>query len=401
MLKRLRLKFVCINMLLVTLMLVVIFAMVFGFTRAGLERESLRMMRSIAEHPYQLGAPLESSDGVRLPYFAIQVGLRGEIVATSGGYYDLSDREYLLEVLSRALETSEQSGVLEEYGLRFYRGLSLGGECLVFADLTSEQATLERLLHTCILLGIAGFLGFLVVSLLLARWAVKPVDEAWTQQRQFVSDASHELKTPLAVILTNAELLQDPACEPETQTRSIDNILTMAHQMRGLVEGLLELARADNGTARQQFQPVSWSSLVEDGLLPFEPLLFEAGLTLDAAIEPGLTVSGSEQQLRQVLDILLDNARKYSDPGGAVLVRLRRQGGHGLLTVSTPGQALTPEECKSIFRRFYRADKARAMSGSYGLGLSIAESLLQTHKGKIWADSSPGQNSFHVQLPLL
>lgn len=401
MLKKLRLKFVCINMLLVTVMLVVIFALVFGFTRAGLEQESLRMMQSIAEHPYQLGAPSESSDGVRLPYFAIQVGLRGEIVATSGGYYDLSDREYLLEVLSRALEHPDQSGVLDEYGLRFYRGMSLGGECLVFADLTSEQTTLEHLLHTCILLGIAGFLGFLVVSLLLARWAVKPVDQAWTQQRQFVSDASHELKTPLAVILTNAELLHDPDCEPETKVRSTDNILTMAHQMRGLVEGLLELARADNGTARQQFRPLEWSELVKDGLLPFEPLLFEAGLTLETEIEPGLSVSGSEQQLRQVLDILLDNARKYSDPGGIVLVRLRRQGGHGLLTVSTPGQALTPEECKSIFRRFYRADKARTMSGSYGLGLSIAESLVQTHKGKIWADSIPGQNSFHIQLPLL
>lgn len=401
MLKKLRLKFVCINMLLVTVMLLVIFALVFGFTRANLERESLRMMQSIAEHPYQLGAPSETPDGVRLPYFTIQLSLRGEIVATSGGYYDLSDREYLLEVLAQALAASEQSGVLEDYGLRFYRRLSLGGECLVFADLTYEQATLDSLLRTCVLLGTLSFLVFWGLSLLLARWAVKPVDEAWTQQRQFVSDASHELKTPLAVILTNAELLTDPACEPETRARSSGNILTMAHQMRGLVEGLLELARADNGAARQQFGPVSWSSLVEDGLLPFEPLLFEAGLTLDAAIEPELTVSGSEQQLRQVLDILLDNARKYSDPGGTVAVRLRRQGGHGLLTVTTPGQALTPEECKSIFRRFYRADKVRAMSGSYGLGLSIAESLIQTHKGKIWADSTPGQNNFHIQLPLL
>lgn len=400
MLKQLRWKFVAINMLIVFLMLLVIFGMIFGFTKRSLENDSLRMMQSIAEHPYQLGIPSEASDGVRLPYFTIQLGLRGEMLAASGGYYDLSDTDYLLEIMAKVLALPDQSGVLEEYGLRFYRRFSMAGECIVFADLTSEQATLRNLLHTCLFLGTISFLAFFLISLLLARWAVKPVDLAWTQQKQFVADASHELKTPLAVILTNAELLEDPICEDAVRQQAAGNILTMSHQMRGLVEGLLELARADNGIARLQFETLNWSQLISDGLLPFEPLFFEENLTLESQIEPDLQINGSPQHLQQVLDILLDNAKKYSTPGGTVQLSLTRQGSHGLLAVSTPGEALSPEDCKNVFKRFYRVDKARSMSGSYGLGLSIAETLVHSHRGRIWASSQPGQNTFFVQLPL-
>lgn len=400
MLKQLRWKFVAINMLIVFLMLLVIFGMIFGFTKRSLENDSLRMMQSIAEHPYQLGIPSEASDGVRLPYFTIQLGLRGEMLAASGGYYDLSDTDYLLEIMAKVLALPDQSGILEEYGLRFYRRFSMAGECIVFADLTSEQATLRNLLHTCLFLGIISFLAFFLISLLLARWAVKPVDLAWTQQKQFVADASHELKTPLAVILTNAELLEDPICEDAVRQQAAGNILTMSHQMRGLVEGLLELARADNGTSRLQFETLNWSQLISDGLLPFEPLFFEGNLTLESQIEPDLQINGSPQHLQQVLDILLDNAKKYSTPGGTVQLSLTRQGSHGLLAVSTPGEALSPEDCKNVFKRFYRVDKARSMSGSYGLGLSIAETLVHSHRGRIWASSQPDRNTFFVQLPL-
>lgn len=400
MLKQLRWKFVIINMLIVFLMLLVIFGMIFGFTKASLEADSLRMMQSIAEQPYQLRIPSEASDSVRLPYFTIQLGLRGEMLAASGGYYDLSDKDYLLEVMAKVLALPDQTGVLEEYGLRFYRRLSMAGECIVFADLTSEQATLRNLLHTCLFLGVVSFLAFFLISLLLARWAVKPVDRAWTQQKQFVADASHELKTPLAVILTNAELLEDPICEDNVRQQAAGNILTMSHQMRGLVEGLLELARADNGTSRLQFEVLNWSQLIADGLLPFEPLFFEAGLTLESQIEPDIQVSGSPQHLQQILDIILDNAKKYSTPGGTIQLSLSRQSGHGLLSVSTPGEPLSPEDCKNVFKRFYRVDKARSMSGSYGLGLSIAETLVHSHRGRIWASSQPGQNTFFVQLPL-
>ena len=248
-------------------------------------------------------------------------------------------------------------------------------------------------------IGVLGFAVFLGLSFLLARWAVKPVETAWNQQRQFVADASHELKTPLTVILTNAELLQEPEYDEQARSRFVDSIMTMSHQMRGLVESLLELARVDNGGQNLVFSRLNFSELVSDALLPFEPVYFEKGLTLDNGVEEKLFVKGSQQHLKQVADILLDNASKYASADSTVRVILRRQGSHCLLSVASAGDAISREDLKNIFKRFYRMDKARSMNHSYGLGLSIADSIVSKHGGKIWAESADGVNTFFVQLP--
>ena len=137
-----------------------------------------------------------------------------------------------------------------------------------------------------------------------------------------------------------------------------ESILTMSHQMRGLVESLLELARVDNGAVKKVFEALDWSSLVQDAVLPFEALFFEKGLTLQTDIDPGITARGSAQHLRQCAEILLDNAVKYSAPG-TVRVALKKAGHDKcVLSVATPGEPLSPEECKNVFKRFYRVDRA-------------------------------------------
>ena len=170
--------------------------------------------------------------------------------------------------------------------------------------------------------------------------------------------------------------------------------------MRSLVEGLLELARADNGRIQQAFEKLNISQLTEDSLLPFEPLLFEKNLTLECSIEPGILLNGSATHLQQLLGILLDNAGKYAIPG-VVTVRLYRQGRSCILSVANPGEPIPEQELKRIFDRFYRTDTARTGNGSFGLGLSIAKSIAEQHKGKIWAQSNQTGNCFFVQLPTL
>jgi len=139
---------------------------------------------------------------------------------------------------------------------------------------------------------------------------------------------------------------------------------------------------------------------VEDALLPFEPLFFEKGLELESHLDAGISVNGSESHLRQVVEILLDNAMKYTCPESRVWVYLLRQGKDCLLSVANPGPEISKADLKNIFKRFYRADKARSEGGSYGLGLSIAESIVREHRGKIWAQSVRSINTFFVQLPL-
>ena len=400
MLKRLRLKFVCILMSIVTILMCVIFGLVIRFTALSLEAQSLQMMQAIADDPFSLGSPKEESADIRLPFFTVQISRQGKLIATSGGYYDLSDEAAILEITMAAVQSEEPSGVLEAYSLRYSKSSGPGGQRIVFADISSERATMTNLVRNCVGIGALCFLAFLGVSLLLARWAVKPVDQAWKQQRQFVADASHELKTPLTVIMTNAELLQDPGYDDASRQQFSASILTMSRQMRGLVEGLLELARVDNGAVKTSFTELDLSALAADCTLPFEPLYFESGLTLSTAIEQGILVKGSPSHLHQVLDILLDNAMKYSAAGGEVRLKLKKQGSHCVLSVASPGEAISHEDLKNIFKRFYRIDPARSRNGSYGLGLSIAQSIVEEHRGRIWAESENGVNTFFVQLPL-
>ena len=400
MIQRLRFKFVLVNMGIVTILLCTILGLVFYFTSAQLEMESIRMMEDIASRPFQLDAPGEPGPDVRLPFFTLQVGPHGELMSADGGYYDLSDGDLLSGLVATAAASPQRLGVISEYELRYYRGDAPASQRLVFADISSERATLEGLRTTCLLIGGLSFFAFLWVSILLSKWAVRPVELAWKQQRRFVAAASHELKTPLTVIMTNAELLAAPELREEKREKSLSSILAMSRQMRGLIEQMLELARTDSPEAAALFRPVDLSRLVSQAVLPFESLFFERGLSLDAQVEEGIGVTGEETQLRRVVEILLDNVQKYAKPGGSAAVVLRRRGrGRCVLSVSDEGDPIPPEERRQIFQRFYRADPARSRDGSFGLGLSIAEGIVKQHRGRIWAESRDGRNIFSVELP--
>lgn len=382
-----------------TIMLCIIMSMIYFFTKMNLENNGINMMRNIADNPFLLRPPNETQDDMRLPYFTLQLGVRGDLIATGGGYYDLSDKDFLNNLIDATFSADTPVGIIEEYNLRFFRKSTTVSQILVYADISSELTTLNNLLRNCIFIGIACFLAFLCISFLMARWAVQPVENAWQQQRQFIADASHELKTPLTVIMTNAELLQNTDYDERNRSTFSASILVMSKQMRDLVEQMLELARADNMQSDKVFSSFDFSQLVLDAILPFEPVFFEKGLTLHTNITDNILINGNPSELRQVLDILLDNAQKYSREKGTTYVTLQKRGkGHCLLEIADEGEAIPTKDLNNLFKRFYRADQARSRTGSFGLGLSIAESIVKRHKGKIWAESKNGINSFLVEL---
>jgi len=398
--RKLRIKFVCVIMGIVMLLLAMILGVVIHFTGQNMEMQSINMMRAIATAPFQQGKLGKPPEEVRLPFFTVQIGNRGELLGISGGYFDLTDQEYIESIVNAALASEHNTAQLEDYQLRFLKEKSPRGYTIVFSDTTTESATLKNLYSICVLIFFVAMGVFLGVSILLSNWVIKPVAVAWDQQRQFVADASHELKTPLSVIMANAELLANEDTIPDDRRKFSRNILSMTYQMRTLVENLLEMARVDNGTLKMQFAALDFSELVRDAVLSFQLLYEEKGQTLQNAIPDGITLQGSERHLYQVLDVLLDNALKYSVAEGHTNVELKRIGHSCLLTVANTGEPISKEDLKNIFKRFYRADKARSLNGSYGLGLSIAEAIVEAHKGKIWAASEPGYNTFFVQLPL-
>lgn len=397
MLKKLRLKFVLITMSIVVVMLMSIFLTVYHFTKADLTRQSRDMLQQLTvsvERSAFLGRP---GRDVGLPYFVLRIHSNGDMFYVGNSSYDLSDDAFLQGLIQKVHSTGRGSGELPEYHLIYNTVNAMGSRSVIFLDVSSYENTLKTLLQSCALIGMGAILVLLFVSFLLAKWAVKPVQTAWDQQKQFLSDASHELKTPLTVILGNAEMLQS---NPENQ-QLIQSIVTMSHRMRTLVEGMLELARNDNGQVRMIPEALNLSALVEEALLPFEPILFERQLLLRAQIQPDIHIKGSATHLQQLLGILLDNAAKYGTPG-VVTVSLQKSGGDNcVLCVTNPGRPIEKQEMGKIFDRFYRGDAARTEGGSFGLGLPIAKSIAENHKGKIWAKAEPAGNSFCVQLPLI
>ncbi len=392
MIKKLKLKFLSVNMIIVTVMLIVIFGLIIFFTASASEKENLQQLRAALSMPPHSDHAEDAPPSLPYQIFVIQQTPRGQLAVSGNGDYKIAE-----EIFSAAIASGKREGVLKEYNLRFCVMNTPVDKSVSFSDLSVEQAMLFRLVRTCIFISLLALGAFFIVSLILARWIVRPMETAWEQQKQFAADASHELKTPLTVIITNAELLRSNKYGEEKRTRFAESILTMAEQMRGLTESLLELARSDART-EIAFEIVDFSELTADSALPFEPLFFEKGLTLRCETEKGITVKGSRSQLSRLTDILLDNALKYSYPNTEAVLSLKKRGNTCILSMESHGDTISKADLKNIFRRFYRADKVRGMNKSYGLGLSIAENIVKEHGGRIYAESEGGVNRFYVKL---
>ena len=403
MLKRLRIKFVAVIMSIVTVLFVVIFGLVLHFTKQNIERESIQMMRGLAFRPpaaFTMDRPDDSPDNIRLPFLTVNIGKDGELTAFGGNFYDTSDEELIKKLVDAADSSKKDTGILSEYDLRYMKNNSGPVRSIVFADISSEKAMIRGLVKNSVIIGLISYLLLFLISLLLAKWVTKPVEKTWNEQKQFIADASHELKTPLTVIMTNAEMMNDSSYTEKDRDNFSKNILSTSKRMRGLVESLLELARLDNNRIPLKFESIDLSRLINNSLLPFEPLFYENDMELSANIDEGINVEGDKEKLRQVVNILLDNALKYCDPADKVTVKLKKQSANCLLSVSGLGTPLSKDECQDIFKRFYRVDQSRNDSQSYGLGLSIADSIISEHNGKIWAESMNGYNTFFVSLPV-
>lgn len=402
MIRKLRWKFVAVIMLIVTLILAVMFCFFYVSTEQNAKTESMALLFRVSRDPDWQNRPWEQGDRYQLPTFTLAVNAMGQVWEVWGSV-DAEDLTNLQAIADQVIAGGGETGQLSSLKLWYYRQRLPGGGWLVTcADRTFELKMLDSLRRNMLLIGAGTLAVFFLVSLWLSRWMTRPVERAWKQQRQFVADASHEFKTPLTVILSNAELLAGREKElPPQLGRWVDNIQVESTQMRRLVEELLTLARSDNGSAQKEISDVDWSDLVEQGVLTFEPTVFEGGLRLESHVRSGCHVRGDESWLRQVLDILLDNAVKYSLPGGTILVTLEKEGEHSaLLRVSNPSEPISPEELSKLFDRFYRQDRARTGNSGYGLGLAIARRLVEEMKGKIWAEHREGVTVMQVRLPV-
>ena len=398
MLRKLRLKFVALSMALVTILLAVVVYAVFLSARENLENISRDVLRrAMKDQSPQYGASIGKGD-VTLPYFIVDIW-PGNIYLRGGSYSELENTELLADILRACAEKAENEGSLTEYGLRYLRrdeGLYFR---FAFVDMSMETEILRKMVQSQLMIAFIALLPLLGVSVLLSHWAVSPVEKAWEQQRRFLSDASHELKTPLTVILSNAELLEASEL-PERPRRWTENIRAESERMKTLVEEMLTLARADNAPHAAVSGEVPLSDTALDCALSFEPVAFEAGKPLRYEIAPDIFVNGDAEKLRRLVSILLDNALKYGTPGGTVSLTLEKSDRQAKLTVSNPAPVIPPKTLAHLFERFYRGDASRGESSGFGLGLSIAAAIAKEHKAAIRAESDENATRFTVSFPL-
>lgn len=400
MIAKLRRKMILMVMGVVTVLLVAIFGVLYHSAASGFTMRSREALSSALQQAPGIQAPPAGRE--ERPILVLEKRPDGSLHILKNTLYtsDTPDAEGLF------LEAEKQEtdfGKLPEEHLRFLKDYRTpdGSQRFAFGDTYSEEQSLERQLTASLLIGIGSFGIFLIFSVWFSGWAVRPVEEAWRRQRQFVADASHELKTPLTVILSNAGLLADSVNGTDREDqRRVGYIQEEAVRMKQLVEELLFLARSDAGRMTFQKTRLDFSFLVESCALTFEPVAFDQGKQIQTEIAPEVFLDGEAAKLKQLVEILLDNACKYSDSGSVIRVCLNQKPDRKIcFAVLSQGIPLTKEEQKQIFERFYRTDPSRGQVGGYGLGLAIAKEIVRMHDGKIWAESDGNkENRFLVEL---
>ena len=395
MIRHLRWKVVATNMLLISLVLLAVFAAVVLISRDNY-RKSVQQQLYQALESGDYGSRQPGAEGI--PCFVAEVYASGMARVAGNSYYDLSDQSQLAAIVTEALAQEEDTGLLADFHLRYLRKTGYTSTLIAFTDTTLESTTMRSMAAVCSLAGSAALLVLFLCSYLLAGVVTRPVGAAWAQQEQFLSDASHELKTPLTVILSSADLLRRSAA-PE-QEAYIDNIQAESRRMRSLVEDMLTLFRAQKSAGTLPDTTADVSETAVTAALRFEPVAFEAGHLLEYDIAPGLSARGDGARLGQALAVLLDNAVKYAAPGTPIQLDAARQGSRAVLTVTNRGEDIPADKLPHIFDRFYRADEARTDGSSFGLGLAIAKAIVDAHRGTIRCESGGGVTRFIISLPL-
>jgi Osmosensitive K+ channel histidine kinase len=305
----------------------------------------------------------------------------------------MNHNEAIVQQAELIFTQTNDSGIIKDCKLRYLRD----GNRIAVVDISMEYEMLKISVLNSLSIFTASMIVFFTLSVFLAHWAVRPMEIAWERQKQFIGNASHELKTPLTVILSNADILRKDDLRAE-------HIYFEAVRMKKLVEDMLILAKSDSSETSVTRVVTDFSDIVKSAVLTYEPVAYDnyGGKLFSYDIKDSLFVMGNITLLQQVIYILFDNALKYSPDGSTIQVKLSKHEHRALLlTVTNYGEVIPQAELESIFLRFYRRDESRNDDSSFGLGLSIAQGIVNEHKGKIWAESDEQMgNSFFVTLPI-
>ena len=400
MIRKLRAKLIIASLLSLLLVLSVIIGVagVLNYTSLVSDADSVLAILRENDGTFPLGDPPGGKDRFRegrrfspeLPYesryFTVFLSESGSVISVNTGKIAAVDTSTAIDYAVEAVASGAARGFADDYRFTVYAS---GEEThVVFLDCGRELGSFRSFLATSAAVSAAGLLAVTLLLIFFSGRIVKPFSENYEKQRRFITDAGHELKTPLTIIDADAEVLEMDLGENEW----LGDIRTQTKRLAELTNSLILLSRMEEQPRMEKIE-FPLSDVVKETVETFQALLRTRGKTLSSRVQPMLSMNGDEKAIRQLLTILLDNAVKYADEGGRIEAVLEKRKNTLRLSVFNTAESVSRESLAHLFDRFYRADASRnSGTGGYGLGLSIASAVVAAHRGKISASSPDGKS---------
>lgn len=317
-----------------------------------------------------------------------------DIMVLSNSLKETTDKD-ILNMTKELQKDKKRFGSIDDY-IYVVRTLRSGNTVYIFVDNKEAMQNSKQFFIVSIFIFLLSVIVFTIISYYLSRWMIKPSEKAIKNQKIFVANISHDLKTPITIIRANADLIENEV----KNKKSIKYIKQETEKLNHLVNEMLTLTRIDNTISKENFKSFNFGDSLFDVVLPFESIAYEKGIRFNINIDEVTDYFGDESNIQKLAEILIDNAMSYTAKGGIVDVDAYENSKVVTLSVTNTGEPISDEKKVEIFDRFYRESKSRESTGNhYGLGLSIASTIVKKHNGKISIESKNGKNTFTVTLP--
>ena len=395
MLRQLKIKFIAITMILVSIILLFVFTLMYQSNVKATYDKSVEDLKTISTLDISKFSEPQTNKVLKelqfIPLFIVNIVESGVILSQIKSNISMDDESFK-SIVKIAHESQDDIGTIKSMDIRYYRKHYSLYDKISFIDISRDNNSLDNLFVVFIMTGVMTLIFFFFIILFLSNWALLPVEKTWNQQKQFIADASHELKTPLTVLLANMDILENNKSDTiQSQIKWIQASKQEAKQMKNLIEEMLFLAKSDANRIDNSKSTINVSDTLFSLILSMEVIAFEKNVIINYAstIDDNLYTIANEKQLMSLLSILLENACKYAYEETSITVKLKREQSKIKFEINNYGPVIPKNDIAHIFERFYRVDKSRNKEhGGYGLGLSIAKKITDENNMKISVESS-------------
>lgn len=403
MIKTLQRKFVFTAMIAISVLLLLLLGAINTVNILTVEHQTDRKLTMLAENEENpnntpkrpddkppkepLGQKNKYDDFLSSNFFVVQFDEKENIVCTDISRMPSIDADAARTIAQKVRQENSPSGQMGRFQYVLRERHMGSGTVAVFLDISGERDSCIRILLLSIAIGLICWLMMLLLIILLSKRAIRPIAENMEKQKQFVTNAGHEIKTPLAIIQSNTEAMELYNGENKWSR----NIKAQTARLDTLTKNLLTLARMEENSSNLKISNFSLSQLLTEQTAPFAESLSLRSITMDTHIQPEVFFRANREHIAQLVSVLMDNATKYTNTGGSVAVSLEKSDKHVKMQFKNTCDPLPTVPPEQLFDRFYRADAARTQkSGGYGIGLSVAQSITEAYKGKISAQYENG-----------